>query len=630
MNRFVFAAAFAVGAIAIIWIGRLFIGAEPVGLVVTALIAVVYLIGALELLAFRRATISLQTALRNTNEPVLDLPAWLEGLAPVLRNSVQARIETGRVGLPAPTITPYLVGLLVMLGLLGTFIGMVDTLKGAVVALEGSSELEAIREGLASPIEGLGLAFGTSVAGVAASAMLGLLSTLSRRERMQVTQLLDGKTASHLSQYSASHQQRMAFQAIERQAMALPNVAETLNGLASKLETLGDQIGERLLENQSTFQSNINEQYTQLNHSFNESLKGTLIDSVKSINQTLEPITARALEALLENAKATQATLIELSDQQQQNTAKSVEKIQQNVAQNVEQNSTLQAKATAQLVDQVDSSINTITVQLQAQSDKAAAALDDAAQTWVAEQKVAAKSVAEVMQSELNALREQESARGETAVERLTELQSAVTEHLLSLGQALEAPMTRLIETASETPKAAADVIEKLRGEISKNIERDNELLAERTRLLEQFDTMSQSLQTSSDGQREAVDALIESSSQTLSELGSQFAEQVQGEAGRLGQVAEHFAASSADMASMGDAFAAAVGAFSESNKALMDKLDKIEAAMEKSNSRSDEQLAYYVAQAREIIDHNLLSHQQIINAIKADKPVQLAVNEVS
>ena len=54
--------------------------------------------------------------------------------------------------------------------------------------------------------------------------------------------------------------------------------------------------------------------------------------------------------------------------------------------------------------------------------------------------------------------------------------------------------MTRLIETASQTPKAAADVIEKLRGEMSKNLERDNDLLSERTRLMEQLDTLSNTL----------------------------------------------------------------------------------------------------------------------------------------
>ena len=61
-----------------------------------------------------------------------------------------------------------------------------------------------------------------------------------------------------------------------------------------------------------------------------------------------------------------------------------------------------------------------------------------------------------------------------------------------------------------------------------------------------------------------------------------------------------------------------------------MENLARIEQALGVSNERSDEQLAYYVAQAREIIDHNLLSHQKIISALNSQKPTQLAVDGVS
>ena len=49
------------------------------------------------------------------------------------------------MGLPGPTMAPYLVGLLVLLGMLGTFLGMVVTLKGAVVALDRTTDLPALR-----------------------------------------------------------------------------------------------------------------------------------------------------------------------------------------------------------------------------------------------------------------------------------------------------------------------------------------------------------------------------------------------------------------------------------------------------------------------------------------------------
>jgi hypothetical protein len=116
---------------------------------------------------------------------------WLITLPAELHNPVRQRVEGERVGLPGPVFTPYLIGLLVMLGMLGTFLGMVVTLNGAVFALEGSSSIAGVRAAFSEPIKGLGLAFGTSVAGVATSAMLGLMSSLARRERALASQQLD-------------------------------------------------------------------------------------------------------------------------------------------------------------------------------------------------------------------------------------------------------------------------------------------------------------------------------------------------------------------------------------------------------------------------------------------------------
>ena len=48
-----------------------------------------------------------------------------------------------------------------------------------------------------------------------------------------------------------------------------------------------------------------------------------------------------------------------------------------------------------------------------------------------------------------------------------------------------------------------------------------------------------------------------------------------------------------------------------------MERLQGIEAALEKSLARSDEQLAYYVAQAKEVIDLSMLSQKQIIEEVQ-------------
>jgi hypothetical protein len=56
---------------------------------------------------------------------------------------------------------------------------------------------------------------------------------------------------------------------------------------------------------------------------------------------------------------------------------------------------------------------------------------------------------------------------------------------------------------------------------------------------------------------------------------------------------------------------------FSDSNRTLVEHLERIQDALDKSGSRSDEQMGYYVAQAREIIDHSLQSQREIIEQMR-------------
>ena len=709
MNKILFGGTFALGAFAILWIGRVFLGADTLGLLVTVLIGGVYAVGTWELLQFRRATTSLKFALQNINNPIDDLNQWLQTCSPSLQNPVRLRIEGERNGLPAPVLTPYLVGLLVMLGLLGTFVGMVDTLKGAVAALEGSSELEAIRAGLAAPIEGLGLAFGTSVAGVAASAMLGLLSTLSRRERLQVSQLLDTKSSQELRVFSVKHHQKLAFQAMQDQALALPAVTEKLEGLVHGLDAMSVKIGERLLDNQGQFQDKIVTLYKELNESVDHSLKTTLVASAELISQSIQPMAEKTLaqlhvsstevqatlqevsakqltalnEAVHSNARLvhqaidtslakqsdsteamlasvnnamsfaagelnsssqrlisrfsessgqwveTQAQLSNASEQQLALLNNAVESSTSAVNQAVNAGLAQQSQSTQTLVDNVNKVMAEAAGELQANSQSLLAGFSDSREQWLELQEQAATQLSGSIREELTTLRQDEIQRGNKAVAHLAQLETTVAAQLATLGAALEEPMTRLIETASQTPKAAADVIETLRTEMTKNLDRDNDLLSERMQLMEQLNTLSTTLEASSNGQREAIDALIERSAQTLSHVGSQFGERLEGESSKLASVVDHFASSSADMASLGDAFNAAVMMFSESNNDLVEKLSRIETALAKSTHRSDEQLAYYVAQAREIIDHNLLSHQKMMTAMSAQNTEKAFISEV-
>ncbi|WP_428031223.1 flagellar motor protein MotA [Ancylobacter sp.] len=76
----------------------------------------------------------------------------------------------------------YLTGLLIFLGLLGTFWGLLETVSsiaGVIGSLdvgpESGSVLETMKTGLAAPLGGMGIAFSSSLFGLAGSLVLGFL-----------------------------------------------------------------------------------------------------------------------------------------------------------------------------------------------------------------------------------------------------------------------------------------------------------------------------------------------------------------------------------------------------------------------------------------------------------------------
>lgn len=92
-------------------------------------------------------------------------------------DGVAARLDEGR------EISRYFIGLLVFLGLLGTFWGLLQTI-GSVSAVVGGLEMSntdfdqlmaQLREGLDAPLSGMATAFSSSLFGLGASLVLGFL-----------------------------------------------------------------------------------------------------------------------------------------------------------------------------------------------------------------------------------------------------------------------------------------------------------------------------------------------------------------------------------------------------------------------------------------------------------------------
>lgn len=91
-------------------------------------------------------------------------------------DSIGTRLDESR------DIARYLTGLLVFLGLLGTFWGLLETvgsigkvIQSLEVANEASATFENLKNGLAAPLGGMGIAFSSSLFGLAGSLVLGFL-----------------------------------------------------------------------------------------------------------------------------------------------------------------------------------------------------------------------------------------------------------------------------------------------------------------------------------------------------------------------------------------------------------------------------------------------------------------------
>jgi len=693
MTRFLQYAVFAAGLAAVCWVGAGYVGSNhPLALSITVVVGAFYLVGVVELHRFRQATSTLASAVSRLTEAPANLGSWLEQLHPSLRNAVRLRIEGERVGLPGPSLTPYLAGLLVLLGMLGTFLGMVVTLNGTGMALESATDLQAIRASLSAPVKGLGLAFGTSVAGVAASAMLGLASALCRRERLQAGQMLDTKIATTLRVYSLVHQREASFQLLEQQAQAMPMLVDQLQAMLAAMERQSQALNERLITSQEHFHSKAEAVYAGLASSVDQSLKQSLTESARIAGATIQPVVEatmagiaretaslhgtvahtvqQQLEGLSSRFEATTATVADtwkaaLAEHQRSNEALAgdLRVSQERFAETFEQRSaSLVETVSARLESTVGSVSDTwgsalaehqrasekLTGDTQQSLAAAAATFEQhsasllrtvdqahaSLQTDMAsrdEQRLSAwtaalSSMAASLQQEWQQAGANTASQQQQLFETLAQTARDMSAQAQAHAKSTVAEIAQLLQAASDAPRVAAEVVAELRQKLSDSMARDNAMLEERSRIMETLGTLLDAVNHASTGQRSAVDELVGASADVLERVGSRFTEKVEAETGKLESVAAQITGSAVEVASLGEAFGFAVQLFSESNDKLVAHLQRVEGALGKSIARSDEQLAYYVAQAREVIDLSIMSQKQIVEDLQQIASRQAAV----
>jgi hypothetical protein len=358
-------------------------------------------------------------------------------------------------------------------------------------------------------------------------------------------------------------------------------VVDKLQAMLAGMERQNRQSNERLVVNQESFQRDIKSVYTDLASAVDKSLMASLTESARAAGATIGPMAEATMRGI---ARETASLHDSMAAGLRQSLAAFTETLEQRSASLASSLQADLAQRDRQRLDAMNQSMEALATSLQ--------------QAW---QQAGAQTLAQ--QRHICATLER------TAQEIAAQAQNQASKTIGEIGQ--------LMAAAAAAPRAAAEAISQLREQISRGMARDNELLEERSRIMATFDALLAAIDRSSAAQGAAVDTLVSSATTLLDRAGDRFATTIGSESARMAQTAAQVAGSAIEVSSLSDAFGFAVQQFGAVNEKMIDNLQRIEAALDKSMTRSDEQLAYYVAQAREIIDLSIMSQQQIVRDIQ-------------
>src|SRR5271169_4878860 len=159
-------------------------------------------------------------------------------------DSIATRLDEGR------ELSRYLIGLLVFLGLLGTFWGLLETvhsISGVINAMQTSSDagvmFDDLKNGLSKPIAGMSISFTSSLFGLAGSLILGFLDLQAGQAQNRFYTELEDFLAGHVETGQPPPLEMIpdkivpAFDPIEQRksAAAMANLAEGIQGLVTHM-----------------------------------------------------------------------------------------------------------------------------------------------------------------------------------------------------------------------------------------------------------------------------------------------------------------------------------------------------------------------------------------------------------
>jgi len=178
-----------------------------------------------------------------------------------LLDSIATRLDEAR------DISRYMTGLLVFLGPLGTFWGLIETVSSVGTIIDGlkvggdaGALFDTLKEGLAAPLGGMGISFSSSLFGLAGSLILGFLDLQSSQAQNRFYTDLEDWLASTVRGYVPSEaaggggelqaavdrlRQTLEESGASRgTTAAMANLAEAIQGLVTHMRTEQQMIRE--------------------------------------------------------------------------------------------------------------------------------------------------------------------------------------------------------------------------------------------------------------------------------------------------------------------------------------------------------------------------------------------------
>ena len=179
-------------------------------------------------------------------------------------DSVGTRLDEGR------ELNRYLIGLLVFLGLLGTFWGLLQTvhsISGVIDSMktgaDTTSMFDDLKNGLSAPIAGMSLGFTSSLFGLAGSLILGFLDLQAGQAQNRFYTELEDFLASHVETQPATIVEEPARKAVavdpqdqRKSTAAMASLAEGIQALVTHMRQEQQQIRD-WVEAQSAQQDDI-------------------------------------------------------------------------------------------------------------------------------------------------------------------------------------------------------------------------------------------------------------------------------------------------------------------------------------------------------------------------------------